>query len=78
MKASDAALCTSGTAVIQLQLARVPSVVAYRANPFTEWLIKSRTKLAFISLPNILLNSPVIPEALFVDCTPEKLASLLQ
>jgi hypothetical protein len=24
------------------------------------------------------LNSPVIPEALFVDCTPEKLASLLQ
>ncbi|XP_024386780.1 probable lipid-A-disaccharide synthase, mitochondrial isoform X1 [Physcomitrium patens] len=76
--ASDAGLCTSGTASMQLLLARVPSVVAYRANPITEWLIKSRTKLEYISLPNILLNSPVVPEALFGECTPERLASLLK
>lgn len=75
---SNAGLCTSGTAVMQLLLARVPSVVAYRANPITEWLIKSRTKLDYISLPNILLNSPVVPEALFGECTPERLTSLLK
>ncbi|KAG0627981.1 hypothetical protein M758_2G241500 [Ceratodon purpureus] len=76
--ASNAGLCTSGTAVMQLLLARVPSVVAYRANPITEWLIKSRTKLEYISLPNILLNSPVVPEALFGECTPDRLAFLLK
>ncbi|KAH9556153.1 hypothetical protein CY35_07G011200 [Sphagnum magellanicum] len=75
--ASDVSLCTSGTAVLQLQMARVPTVVAYRAHPLTEWLIKSRTKLHYISLPNILLDSPVIPEALFADCTPQRLFTLL-
>ncbi|CAM6011077.1 unnamed protein product [Sphagnum balticum] len=76
--ASDISLCTSGTAVLQLQMARVPTVVAYRAHPLTEWLIKSRTKLHYISLPNILLDSPVIPEALFADCTPKRLFTLLR
>jgi lipid-A-disaccharide synthase len=77
-QASDVSLCTSGTAVLQLQMARVPTVVAYRAHPLTEWLIKSRTKLHYISLPNILLDSPVIPEALFADCTPKRLFTLLR
>ncbi|KAK1292209.1 hypothetical protein QJS10_CPB17g02002 [Acorus calamus] len=74
--ASTAALCTSGTAVMELQLARLPCLVAYRAHFLTEWLIQYRTKLQYISLPNILLNSSVIPEALFHSCTPENLAVL--
>ncbi|KAK1269205.1 hypothetical protein QJS04_geneDACA005199 [Acorus gramineus] len=74
--ASTAALCTSGTAVMELQLARLPCLVAYRAHFLTEWLIRYRTKLQYISLPNILMNSSVIPEALFHSCTPENLAVL--
>ncbi|RZS22002.1 hypothetical protein BHM03_00054714, partial [Ensete ventricosum] len=76
--ASTAALCASGSAVIELQLARLPCVVAYRAHPLTEWVIRSRTKLNFISLPNILLNSDIIPEVLFQECTPGKLATVFR
>ncbi|XP_068657240.1 probable lipid-A-disaccharide synthase, mitochondrial [Aristolochia californica] len=75
--ASQAALSTSGTAILELQLARLPCVVAYRAHLLTEWIIRYKTKLRHISLPNILLDSAVIPEALFGACTPKNLASFL-
>ncbi|XP_039145826.1 LOW QUALITY PROTEIN: probable lipid-A-disaccharide synthase, mitochondrial [Dioscorea cayenensis subsp. rotundata] len=75
--ASRAALCTSGTAVMELLLAGLPCVVAYRAHILTEWLIRYRTMLKCISLPNILLNSPIIPEVLFQECTPNNLSMAL-
>lgn len=76
--ASRVALCTSGTVAMELQLARLPCVVAYRAHFLTEWVIRYKAKIPYISLPNILLGSSVIPEALFRDCTPTKLVSLLR
>ncbi|XP_056693372.1 probable lipid-A-disaccharide synthase, mitochondrial isoform X2 [Spinacia oleracea] len=75
--ASNAALCTSGTVAVELQLARLPCVVAYRAHILTEWLIRYKANVPYMSLPNILLNSRVIPEALFDTCTPRNLASTL-
>ncbi|KAK7823107.1 probable lipid-A-disaccharide synthase, mitochondrial isoform X2 [Quercus suber] len=75
--ASRAALCTSGTVALEMQLARLPCVVAYRAHLLTEWFIRYKAKISYISLPNILLDSAIIPEALFQACTPSKLASLL-
>ncbi|GKE51766.1 probable lipid-A-disaccharide synthase, mitochondrial, partial [Tanacetum coccineum] len=75
--ASTVALCTSGTVAMELQLARLPCVVAYRAHFLTEWVIRYKAKIPYISLPNILLDSPVISEALFGECTPTRLASLL-
>lgn len=76
--ASAVGLCTSGTAVLQMLLARLPCVVAYRANPITEWLIKGSIKLKYMSLPNILLDSPIIPEAAFSACRPRHLAEMLR
>ncbi|WOK98497.1 putative lipid-A-disaccharide synthase, mitochondrial [Canna indica] len=76
--ASTAALCVSGSAVIELQLARLPCVVAYRAHILTEWVIWYKTKLNYISLPNNLMNSAIVPEVLFQDCTPEKLTTVLR
>lgn len=78
MQASRVALCTSGTVAMELQLARLPCVVAYRAHLLTEWYIRYKAKVPYISLPNILLDSPIIPEALFQACTPSKLALLLK
>ncbi|XP_058210561.1 probable lipid-A-disaccharide synthase, mitochondrial isoform X2 [Rhododendron vialii] len=77
LSASKVALCTSGTVAVEMQLAQLPCVVAYRAHVLTEWLIRYKAKVPYISLPNILLDSSVIPEALFQACTPTKLASLL-
>ncbi|KAL1191847.1 putative lipid-A-disaccharide synthase [Cardamine amara subsp. amara] len=76
--ASQAALCTSGTVAVELQLARLPSLVAYRAHFLTELLIRYKAKIPYISLPNILLDSPIIPEALFQACNSSNLASILK
>ncbi|KAL6614510.1 hypothetical protein ACP70R_036780 [Stipagrostis hirtigluma subsp. patula] len=76
--ASRAALCTSGTAVMELMLAKLPCVVAYQAHFITECLIHLKKKINFISLPNILLNSPVVPEVLFRSCTAKNLAAKLR
>lgn len=76
-QASRAALCTSGTAVMELMLARLPCVVAYQAHFITECFIHLRKKINFISLPNILLNSLVVPEILFGACTAKNLAAKL-
>ncbi|KAJ9176840.1 hypothetical protein P3X46_012112 [Hevea brasiliensis] len=75
--ASSVALCTSGTVAVELQLARLPCVVAYRAHILTEWFIWYKAKIQYISLPNILMDSAIIPEALFQACTPTNLVSLL-
>ncbi|GMH12022.1 hypothetical protein Nepgr_013863 [Nepenthes gracilis] len=75
--ASRAALCTSGTVTMELQLARLPCLVAYRAHILTEWFIRYNAKVPYMSLSNILLNSPAIPEALMSACTPTRLASSL-
>ncbi|KAL6136981.1 hypothetical protein ACLB2K_062276 [Fragaria x ananassa] len=74
--ASSVALCASGTVALELQLSRLPCVVAYRAHFLTEWIIHYKAKISYISLPNILLDSAIIPEALFHACTPAMLASL--
>ncbi|KAL3838135.1 hypothetical protein ACJIZ3_022726 [Penstemon smallii] len=75
--ASRVALCASGTVAVELQLARLPCVVAYRAHLLTEWYIRYKAKIPYISLPNIVLESSIIPEALFGECTPSNLASVL-
>ncbi|KAF9606713.1 hypothetical protein IFM89_027757, partial [Coptis chinensis] len=75
--ASKAALSTSGTVAMELLLARLPCVIAYRAHFVTEWFIRYKAKIPYISLPNILLDSAVIPEALFSACTSKSLAKFL-
>jgi len=63
---------------MELTLAKLPCVVAYQAHFITECLIHLRKKINFISLPNILLNSPVVPEVLFRACTAKNLAAKLR
>lgn len=63
---------------MELQLAGLPCVVAYRAHLLTEWIIRLKTKSQFISLPNILLDSPIIPEVLFGECTSQNLVAILR
>ncbi|TKY68644.1 Lipid-A-disaccharide synthase [Spatholobus suberectus] len=57
-----------------LQLARL----AYRAHILTEWFIRYKAKIQYISLPNILLDKAIVPEALFQYCKPANLALLLK
>lgn len=61
--AADVALAASGTVILELALAGVPVVSAYKA----DWLItlmKNRIKVWSAALPNIIADYPVVPEFL--------------
>lgn len=76
--AADAALCASGTASLELSLAGVPTVVAYRLNPLTHALARRLVRLRHVSLTNILLEQGVIPEFLQGAATAPALSAALR
>lgn len=58
---ADAAMAASGTVILELGLATVPVVSAYK----TDWLIKllaGRIKIWTGALPNLIADYPVVPE----------------
>ncbi len=75
--AADAALAASGTVAVELAVAGVPAVIAYRLAPLTGFLAPFLIKIKYVSLPNILLDREVQPEFLQGACTPGNLAAAL-
>lgn len=75
--ASDVALAASGTVVVELAVARVACVIAYRMSSLTAFVARRVVKASYVSLPNILLEREVQPEYLLEDCTPDKLTAAL-
>ncbi|HYU12973.1 MAG TPA: lipid-A-disaccharide synthase [Stellaceae bacterium] len=75
--ASRAALAASGTVALELALARVPMVVAYRLNRLTEALLDKLLHVRRYSLVNLLLDDPVVPELVRSDCNAERIAAEL-
>jgi lipid-A-disaccharide synthase len=72
--ASNAALAASGTVTLEVALAELPMVVAYRVNPLTHAIVRRLVKVRFANLLNIVLDRPAIPELLQQDCASEPLA----
>jgi lipid-A-disaccharide synthase len=73
--ASNAALAKSGTVTLELALAGVPMVVAYRINPASAFLVRRMgVAVEHASLVNLLNRRQVVPEFLQDDCTPANLA----
>ncbi len=75
--ASDVSLAASGTVALELALAMVPSVIAYRMNPMTGWFAKRLVKVRYANLINLILEREAIPEFLLNRCQPEVLASAI-
>ena len=74
--AADAAMAKSGTVTLELALAKVPMVVAYRISPTSAFLVRRMgISVEHASLVNLLAGRQVVPERLQEDCTPEKLAA---
>ncbi len=73
--ASDTALAASGTITLELALARVPMVVAYRLNPTTAFVGEHLFGIRTAALPNLLAKRTVVPEFLQRFATPERLTS---
>jgi lipid-A-disaccharide synthase len=74
--AADAAMAKSGTVTLELALAKVPMVVAYRISPTSAFLVRRMgISVEHASLVNLLAGRQVVPERLQEDCTPENLAA---
>jgi lipid-A-disaccharide synthase len=75
--AADAALTKSGTSALELAMAGLPMVVAYRVNPLTAWIARRTVKVRYASLLNIIPDREVVPELIQADATPDRLAAAL-
>jgi len=73
---AHAALAASGTVTLELALAGVPMVVAYRIDPFAKWF-KLFLRAKSIVLSNLVLGENVIPEFIDRQSTPKRLAAAL-
>lgn len=74
MAAADVVLVASGTATLEAALLRRPMVIAYRMPRLSWWIMRNRSYLPYVGLPNILAGKLLVPEFLQDDATPDNLA----
>ena len=72
-----AALAKSGTVTLELALAGIPMVTAYRVGAIEAFILRRAVQVSSVILANLVIGKEVIPEFLQEDCTPEKLAPAL-
>ncbi len=80
MIAANAILLASGTAALEAMLCKRPMVVSYRISPLTYRMVTSLGMLnsEHFSLPNVLIQPPVVPELMQHEATPENLLAAIE
>ncbi len=73
--AGDVAIAASGTVALELAMARLPAVVAYRINRLTNALVRRIVKVQYAHLINLVLGREAVPEFIQDRCTPERIAA---
>ena len=73
-----AALAKSGTVTLELALAGVPMVTAYRTGAIEAWMLLRVINVSSVILANLVVGENVVPEFLQRDCTPQKLSGALR
>ena len=76
--AADVALAASGTVALELAVAGLPSVIAYKVTALTAWIVRHMIRVRYASLPNLILDKPLLPEFIQEDCTPQLLAAAVE
>ncbi|MBN8985258.1 MAG: lipid-A-disaccharide synthase [Rhizobiales bacterium] len=77
-RVAHAAFAKSGTVTLELALARVPMVTAYRAGAVEAWVVRRRITSSSVILANLVIGENVVPEYIQEDCTALKLAPALR
>lgn len=79
MQACDVAMAASGTVSLELAMARVPHIVAYRMNALTVRIVKLLHGMnqKFVNLVNILLDREIIPEFIQERCRSDLIAEYM-
>ncbi len=79
-RSARAALAASGTVTLELALAGVPTVAAYRLHMVEAAiarLIRIQSRLPSVILANLVLGENAVPEFLQEECTPDRLAEAM-
>lgn len=77
-RSARAALAKSGTVTLELALAGVPMVTAYRVTELEAFIARRVIQTSSIILANLILGENVVPEFLQQDFTAENLAPALR
>jgi lipid-A-disaccharide synthase len=72
---SHLALCASGTATLEVGLLGTPMVVLYRLAFWTHLVALLVIRLPWVSLVNLVLEEPAVPELLQRDARPRRIAA---
>ncbi|HRK24910.1 MAG TPA: lipid-A-disaccharide synthase [Beijerinckiaceae bacterium] len=72
-----AALAASGTVTLELGLAQVPMVTAYKVSAIEKQIIRALVTVSTPILPSLILGEPVVPELLQEQATGAALAEAL-
>lgn len=73
MRLARAALAASGTVTLELALANVPMVVAYKVDALTAAVVRRLATTDTAVLANLILGERAFPEFIQQDCTAENL-----
>ena len=76
-RTARAALAASGTVTLELALAGVPTVAAYKVSLLAEIVMRLHSPLKTVILANLVIGERIVPEFLQRDCRPERLADAL-
>lgn len=76
-RSARAALTKSGTSTLELALAGVPMVAAYKVPLLEEVVARLLIKAESVVLTNLVLGENAVPEFLQRDCSPEKLSQAI-
>jgi lipid-A-disaccharide synthase len=77
-RVARAALAKSGTVTLELALAGVPMVAAYKVSVLEEIVGRLAIRVPSAILPNLILEENVVPEFLQRDCTAQNLGDALK
>ena len=78
LEACDVALIASGTATLEAALLKKPMVISYRMPWLSYQMMRWRSYLPYVGLPNILAGRFIVPELLQRAATPAALAAALE
>jgi lipid-A-disaccharide synthase len=76
-RSARAALAASGTVTLELTVAGVPTVAAYRVGAIEAIIARRLIKVPSVLLPNLVVGRPVMPEFIQQACQADTLARAL-
>jgi lipid-A-disaccharide synthase len=76
LRASDAAIVTSGTATLETGLMAIPMVIVYRVSAITYFILSRlvHSGLKHVGLVNIVADERLVPELIQEELTPQHIA----